>query len=109
MSGFRFQVSGLCSIVIGCAVLAAGADEKAAHGGRVTLDGVAAHVNEHIITIGEVAELVEPVNRQLQNSYTGKELENKLRAAFDDALESIIARYLILDAYEKQEGRIPEW
>lgn len=78
-------------------------------GERMVLDGVAAHVNEHVVTVGEIAELVEPVNRQLRNTYSGKDLDEKLRVAFEDALESVVARYLILDAYAGQDGKIPEW
>jgi len=78
-------------------------------GERVVLDGVAAHVNEHVVTVAEVAELVEPVNRQLRNTYKGDDLKEKLRQAFDHALETVIARYLILDAYRAQDGKIPEW
>lgn len=95
----------LCGPLVACCILAVSADA----GERVVLDGVAAHVNSHVVTVAEVAELVEPVNRQLRNTYAGDELKAKLRAAFDDALESLVARYLILDAYEEQEGKIPEW
>lgn len=92
-----------------CVALALPTALAASAGERMVLDGVAAHVNEHVITVGEVAELVEPVNRQLRNTYKGEELEEKMRQAFDDALESVVARYLILDAYVDQDGQIPEW
>ena len=78
-------------------------------GRRTLLDGVAAFVNSQVITVGEVAELIAPVSRQLQRNYSGEELKEKIRQAYDDALDTLVARQLIIDAYEEGEGTIPEW
>jgi len=77
---------------------------------RRTLDGVAAHVNEHVITVGDVLAALQAVIVQLRDTYRGNELREKLQTAYGDALEALVARRLILDAYEKQKKmRIPDW
>ena len=74
------------------------------------VDGVAAHVNEHTVTIGDVLGSLQAVMAQLQESYTGNELQQRLRAAYSDALNTLIERRLIVDAYEKQKKmQIPGW
>jgi parvulin-like peptidyl-prolyl isomerase len=76
---------------------------------RMRVDGVAAYVNEHVITLSEVMVLIEPVRRQLMQTYRGEALQKRLREAFDNALNTLVDRFLVLDAYEKQGGRLPDW
>ena len=76
---------------------------------RVRVDGIAAYVNEHVITMADVMVLVEPVRRQLLATYTGEAYRERLQEAYDNTLGSLIDRFLVLDAYEAQQGRIPEW
>lgn len=76
---------------------------------RVLLDGVAAHVNEHVITIAEVQALVEPVGRQLIGRFGTVETRTRLRKVYQDSLETLVERRLILDAYEALEQKLPEW
>jgi hypothetical protein len=76
---------------------------------RMRVDGVAAYVNEHIITLSDVMIVIEPVRRQLMQKYRGEALQERLDAAFDNALNTLVDRFLVLDAYEKQGGRLPEW
>jgi peptidyl-prolyl cis-trans isomerase SurA len=75
----------------------------------VRVDGVAAYVNKNTITIADVMAAIEPVRRQLIATCKGDELKAKLRTAFDDGRQSLIEKRLILDAYAKQEARVPEW
>ena len=75
----------------------------------IPLDGVAAYVNEHIITAGEVQIALIPIARRLRRKHQGQELENRLQTAYVDSVALLVERRLILDAYEKQKGRIPEW
>ena len=75
----------------------------------IFVDGVAAYVNEHVVTVGEIMASVEPVLRQLSRSYAGAQLQRKLRQAFEEGREAAIDRYLILDAYENGEMQIPDW
>lgn len=74
------------------------------------VDGVAAQVNRHTITVGDVMTMVAPVRRQLMRTYSGAELKQKSQDAFDEALQTLIARRLALDLYEEQDKlEIPEW
>lgn len=74
----------------------------------ILLDGVAAYVNRHIITIGDVRELMAPAALQLQQHYRGHELDQRLADAYDRALRNLINRALILDAYYASETPVPE-
>lgn len=76
---------------------------------RVLLDGMAAKVNNETIAIGDVLINVQPLVRGLSIQYGGEALREKMREAYREELNALIDRRLILDAYEKQEGRIPEW
>ncbi|NQU41002.1 MAG: peptidyl-prolyl cis-trans isomerase [Lentisphaerae bacterium] len=76
---------------------------------RMRVDGVAAYVNKHVITLSDVLVLIEPVRQQLGATYTGAALQERLRTAFDSTLATLIDRFLVLDAYEKQGGRLPDW
>jgi len=77
---------------------------------RGMLDCVAAHVNEHVITVGDVVATLQAVIVQLQEAYAGTELQQKLQSAYEDALRALVERQLIVDAYDKQnQMRIPEW
>jgi parvulin-like peptidyl-prolyl isomerase len=66
----------------------------------VTVDGVAAYVNDAIITVGEVQEAIAQVVPQLRQVYEGRELQERIREAYGEAVEDLIAAKLILKAYE---------
>jgi len=78
-------------------------------GDRVLLDGVAARVNENFITVNDVMVRIEQIRRKWVSRYSAEELRAKVREAYGNALQGLIERQLILDAYENQEGAIPEW
>jgi len=71
-------------------------------------DGVAAQVNDSYVTIGDVMPLLQPAQRQLAAKYSGDELKEQMKLAYSKALNSLIERRLILDAYEKQENKFPD-
>lgn len=66
----------------------------------VTVDGVAAYVNDAVITVGEVQEAIAPVVPQLRQVYEGQDLQERIRGAYDTALEELVADKLILKAYD---------
>ncbi len=68
--------------------------------GTVTLDGVAAHVNDAVITVGEVKEAISPLIPQLRQIYAGAELEGKIKEIYGEALDDLINAKLIMKAYE---------
>ena len=71
------------------------------------VDGVAALVNNDVITFSQVRELVGPRERSLRNTFTGQELVNKVREARQGALNDLIDRQLILQEFKKKEFAIP--
>jgi peptidyl-prolyl cis-trans isomerase SurA len=76
---------------------------------RFPVDGVAAYVNEHAVTIGDVMSVLQPLQQRLMQRYEGARLKKELKKAYIAALSSLIERYLILDFYKKQEMEIPDW
>lgn len=89
-----FIVAG--SFLAGCAVA-----------GEI-VDGVAAVVNDRVITYSEVREFVQPVVQQLRRNYSGDELTEKVRAAQMDALNTLIERALIIQEFKEKGYNIPE-
>ncbi|MEI7879476.1 MAG: peptidyl-prolyl cis-trans isomerase [bacterium] len=79
------------------AVMALAFDTK---GGAVTLDGVAAYVDDTVVTVGEVNEAIGPALPQWRQIYEGAELAAKIKEAYGEALDDLINAKLILKAYE---------
>jgi hypothetical protein len=75
----------------------------------ILIDGVAAYVNAHVITISEVLAAMDPVRRRLIAEFSGRELREQLSKAYGDSVNSAVNRKLIIDLYEKGEARLPEW
>lgn len=67
------------------------------------IDGYAARVDSTIITYGEVRESVAPYVQQLMRKYKGKELAERMQAAFIDGREALIEEAL-LKAETKTRG-----
>ena len=70
---------------------------------QVTVDGVAAYVNDSVITVGDVREAMAPMASQLKDAYQGAELAGKLREVYDETLNAIIENKLIVTAFESDE------
>ena len=68
--------------------------------GGMTLDGIAAHVNDAVITVGEVKEAMSSAVPQLRQIYEGTELDAKMKEVYLEALDELINAKLILKAYE---------
>ena len=66
----------------------------------VSVDGVAAYVNDSYITVGEVREAVAPMVPELREIYQGADLQGKIRETYDEVLQSLIEDKLIVRAYE---------
>ena len=76
--------------------------------GAVVLDGVVAIVDRHFVTMDSVMAQAAPAYAQLKNAYRGAELESKLTNAYTEAMQSQVDRYLVVDAYAKEENKIPD-
>ena len=75
----------------------------------IPIDGYAAKVNQTIITRSDVRATMAPVLPQLYNRYQGVELDQKLEEAYINAREQLIEQALIVIAFEKQGGQIPDY
>ncbi len=74
----------------------------------VVLDGIAAYVNDRAITIGEVAAMLAPVERQLRERYRGEELRRRVAEGWRQALDQRVERSLILEEFKRRDARVPE-
>ncbi len=76
--------------------------------GAESVNGIAAIVNEKVITYSEVRDVVEPRERLLRSQYTGEELVKKITDLRKAALQDLIDRELIIQAFEKDKLVIPQ-
>jgi parvulin-like peptidyl-prolyl isomerase len=72
------------------------------------VDGVAAIVNDKVITYSEIQEFVQPLLPQLRRSFSGTDLVEAVRKAQLDALNTLIERALILHEFKKKGYILPE-
>jgi peptidyl-prolyl cis-trans isomerase SurA len=72
------------------------------------VDGYAALVNNRVITVGEILAIVQPIRAQLAETYDGKELEKKMSEAYQESLDALIERALILEEFTAMGGNIPD-
>lgn len=72
------------------------------------IDGVAAIVNDKVITFSEVKKQVDSVERTLRETYSGQELINRVKEARLSALKSLIEKELIIQDFNKKGFFIPE-
>jgi peptidyl-prolyl cis-trans isomerase SurA len=72
------------------------------------VDGIAAIVNGDAITYSQVRSVSATREKVLQAQYTGEELVNKIKEARKAALQDLIDRQLILQAFKKEKYEIPD-
>ena len=72
------------------------------------IDGIAAIVNGDIITYSQVRGLTQPRERLLRQQYRGEELDKKIQEARKLALNDLIDRQLIVQAFHKEKFELPE-
>ncbi len=112
VDGERFLMRGSGFLMTVCLVLLAmgGAGLVAAEPAvaRVLIDGTAAYVNGHVITIGEVRAVMAAEEMRLFQSLRGEALRNALQALYAETLNTLIERRLILDAYALRDVQLPE-
>lgn len=76
------------------------------------IDGIAAIVNNDVVTISQVRELIGARERSLREIYSGTELENKLKEMQLSAIKDLIDRQLILQEFKKLQEKgasIPDY
>src|SRR5437667_11229212 len=72
------------------------------------VDGIAAIVNGDVITYSQVRLLSAPREKLLRSQAIGEELVNKLKEARQAALNDLIDRQLIIQAFKKESYQIPD-
>ncbi len=72
------------------------------------VDGVAAVVNGGVITYSQVRALVGPREKLLRAQFRGDELVKKIKEARELALQDLIDRELILQAFKQEKWEIPD-
>jgi peptidyl-prolyl cis-trans isomerase SurA len=72
------------------------------------IDGIAAIVNGDIITYSQVRGLTQPRERLLRQQYRGEELDKQIQEARKLALNDLIDRQLIVQAFHKEKFELPE-
>jgi len=95
------------ALLISVALFLVGAARAATTEQSEVVDGVAAIVNDKVITYSEVRDYVQPFLQQLRRTYSGKELVEKVRAAQMDALNNLIDRELIIQEFNQKGYSIP--
>lgn len=74
----------------------------------VEIDGYAARVNDRVVTQGEVWQALAPVLPELHRTYQGARLKEEMEKAYDKALEELVERALIMEAFTARGGQIPD-
>jgi len=72
------------------------------------VDGVAAVVNDKVITFSQVRKEVDPTEAQYREIYSGVELVEKVKEARLSALKSLIERELIIQEFNTKGFFIPD-
>ncbi|GAB4179298.1 MAG: hypothetical protein Fur0032_19940 [Terrimicrobiaceae bacterium] len=101
----------LVHLSLAAALLGASATPLRAQRAEV-VDGIAAIVNQDVITISQVRELVGARERSLREVYRGEELAQKLGELRLSALKDLIDRQLILQEFKSMQEKgasIPEY
>ncbi|MEO6870649.1 MAG: peptidyl-prolyl cis-trans isomerase [Chthoniobacterales bacterium] len=102
LSLWRHPVTALLASV--CIAVAATASPT--HGAEA-VNGIAAIVNNDVITYSQVKQLVEPRERLLRSQYSGEELNKKIIELRKSALQDLIDRQLIVQQFDKDKLEIP--
>lgn len=76
--------------------------------GQESINGIAAIVNNDVITYSQVRDVVGPRERLLRAQYSGEELKKKIIELRKGALQDLIDRQLIIQAFEKDKLVIPQ-
>jgi len=71
------------------------------------LNGIAAVVNDDVITFSQVRELTGSLEASLRANYSGNALTEHIKEVRLHALNDLIDRQLILQEFKKMKGQIP--
>ncbi len=72
------------------------------------LDGIAAVVNEDVVTFSQVRELVGPAEKEAREQLRGEALMEKIKEIRLQAINDLIDRQLIIQEFRKNKFSIPD-
>ncbi|MDA3798953.1 MAG: peptidylprolyl isomerase [Kiritimatiellae bacterium] len=78
------------------------------YGQEILIDGIAAKVNSQSVLISDVLMVMQPQIAELQNKYAGSRLKKEMQNLYEESLDSLIERQVILDTYQKQDMKLPD-
>src|SRR4051794_11476879 len=81
----------------------------ATSGDAEVIDGIAAVVNGEVITMSQVRQVTGPRERLLHSQYTGEELQKQLKEVRTAALNDLIDRQLIVQAFREEKFSLPDY
>jgi parvulin-like peptidyl-prolyl isomerase len=93
--------------LLSAAILALCAHCTAAPADTQVLNGVAAVVNEEVVTFSQVRELTGALEASLRANFSGNVLTERTKEIRLRALNDLIDRQLILQEFKKMKGQIP--
>ena len=73
------------------------------------VDGIAAVVNSNVITYGQVRELLMFRQRSMGQQQMTEEMKEKMKESQDAAVNDLVDRQLIIDAFKTEGFQIPEY
>ena len=73
------------------------------------LDGIAAVVNNEVVTFSQVRELVGPKEKQAHDTLKGQELVEKIKSIRTEAINDLIDRALIIQDFKTKGFTIPDY
>ena len=77
--------------------------------GQEVLDGIAAVVNNEVVTFSQVRELVASKEKAAKDTYKGEELVAKIKEIRLAAINDLIDRQLILQEFKSKGFQIPDY
>ena len=77
--------------------------------GQEVLDGIAAVVNNEVVTFSQVRELVASKEKAAKDTYRGEELVAKIKEIRLAAINDLIDRQLILQEFKSKGFQIPDY
>lgn len=82
--------------------LVAASSALIAQAAPVPVDGVAAYVNDSVITVGDVREAMAPIVAQMKAA-RGEDISARIKALYDETLMTLVENKLILAAYQADD------
>ncbi len=92
----------LASLSVSALLTAAGSAQE-------VLDGIAAVVNQDVITFSDVRQLVGPKEKAIRAEYKGTELVEKVKEVRLQAINDLIDRQLILQEFKNNKFQLPDY